>query len=156
MALGTARVGERDFQRKFDGFYRIRRNPEWQATYYQLLASRLSTGIEFRDALNFMLEATGRFEASFMSKLVATIHPLKPVIDSVVLENVGLALPVANAPDRIERICSIHEALEARFHAFLAAEPGRFLVERFRELYPEANITEVKMLDLVLWQIRPR
>lgn len=103
-----------------------------------------------------MLSTTGRFEASFMSKLVATIHPLKPVIDSMVLENVGLALPVASAPDRLERICAIHETLESWFHAFLATELGRFLVRSFAEHYPDGQVTEVKMLDLVLWQMRSR
>ncbi|CAN0622910.1 conserved protein of unknown function [Burkholderia multivorans] len=156
VALGPGRITDRYFQRKFNGFYRIRRAPEWQSAYYKLLASKLSTGIEFRDALKFMLETTGRIEASFMSKLVATINPSKPVIDSVVLENIGLALPKAKALDRIEQICNIHATLEAGFHAFLATEPGRFLVESFRKNYPEADITEVKMLDLVLWQIRPR
>jgi hypothetical protein len=30
-----------------------------------------------------------------------------------------------------------------------------YLVERFRNEYPDANITEVKVVDLVLWQTRP-
>ncbi|MFM0378464.1 hypothetical protein PQQ72_15765 [Paraburkholderia strydomiana] len=114
------------------------------------------TGIEFREGLDFMLERTGRFEASFISKLVATIHPSKYVIDSMVLRNVGLALPLANASNRIERICGIHEMLDEMCNRFLETELGRFLVEHFRKSYPWANITEAKMLDLVLWQIRQR
>lgn len=156
VALGPARIGERDFQRRFNGFYRIRRKSEWQAVYYKLLETKLLTGLEFSDALKFMLETTGRFEASFVSKLVATINPWKPVIDGWVLENVGLALPAASAPDRIERICDIHAKLEAGFHTTLTTELGRFLVKSFRKHYSEADITEVKMLDLVLWQSRPR
>lgn len=156
VALGTTRVRERDFQKKFNGFYRIRRNQEWQAIYYGLFSSKLLTGIEFREALDFMVERTGRFEASFISKLVATIHPSKYVIDSMVLTNVGLALPVANAPDRIKRICRIYEMLDETCNTFLGTELGRFLVKHFRKTYPWANITEAKMLDLVLWQIRQR
>lgn len=156
VALGAARVSDRDFQKKFNGFYRIRRNQEWQATYYGLFASNLLTGIEFREGLDFMLERTGRFEASFISKLVATIHPSKYVIDSMVLRNVGLALPLANASNRIERICGIHKMLDEMCNGFLETELGRFLVEHFRKAYPWANITEAKMLDLVLWQIRQR
>lgn len=34
-------------------------------------------------------------------------------------------------------------------------ENGKYLVQRFRETYPDANVTEIKMLDLVLWQTRP-
>jgi hypothetical protein len=36
---------------------------------------------------------TGRCEASFASKLSATIGPTMPVIDSVVLRNLNLRLP---------------------------------------------------------------
>jgi hypothetical protein len=36
----------------------------------------------------------------------------------------------------------------------LRTNTGHYLVKRFREEYPQARISQVKMLDLVLWQTR--
>jgi hypothetical protein len=99
--------------------------------------------------------ATGRYEASFASKLLATVRPEMPVIDSIVLRNLGLTAPRYNAPNRHSRLDRLHETLTLWFRAFLRTDTGRYLVKRFREEYPQARISKVKMLDLVLWQTRP-
>ena len=154
VAIGPSRVAAEDFQQRFNGFYRVRRNAEWRKVYYQLLACNLLTGIEFCDALKSMLDSFARYEASYVSKLVATICPAKPVIDSWVLKNVGLKLPAAYAPNRFSGICDVYASLELDVKRFLTSQLGSFLVLHFREHYPDADITEVKMLDLVLWQMR--
>jgi hypothetical protein len=43
----------------------------------------------------------------------ATLHPSAPVIDSVVLRNLGLRLPPANAPDRMSRIVELYSRLSS-------------------------------------------
>jgi hypothetical protein len=78
-----------------------------------------------------------------------------PVIDSVVLRNLNLRLPPSASKQRVARIGDIHSRLVISFNEFLRLELGRHLVQHFRSAYPEANITEIKMLDLVLWQTRP-
>jgi hypothetical protein len=98
--------------------------------------------------------STGRYEASFASKLVATVDPDLPVIDSIVLRNPQLRLSTHTAPQRISRIVELHAGLVTWFTAFLETETGRYLVERFRAEYPDAHITETKMVDLILWQTR--
>ena len=154
-SLGPSRIADPDFQRCFNGFYKVRRNAEWRNGYFELLASKLQSGISFRDALKSILDLTCRHEASFVSKLVATINAAKPVIDSWVLENVGLKLPAAHDPNRFLGICDVYASLELEFKTFLASELGRYLVAQFQGHYPDADVTEVKMLDLVLWQTRP-
>jgi hypothetical protein len=62
------------------------------------------TGIEFPEALREISRRTGRIEASFSSKLVATLSPTKPVIDRFVLENFELKLPRWGLHDRESRI----------------------------------------------------
>jgi hypothetical protein len=84
---------DREFQTAFNGFYRVRRNLSWRSDYYQLMESSKESGIEFPQALREIARRTNRIEASFASKLVATIDPSKPVIDKFVLENFGLKLP---------------------------------------------------------------
>ena len=110
--------------------------------------------LQFPDVLHALFSATQRYEASFASKLVATLDPSQPVIDSFVLENTGLRLPSFAAHNRSACICDVHAALLAQFSAYLAGEGGAYLTSEFRRIYPNAGITEIKMLDLVLWQTR--
>jgi hypothetical protein len=144
-----------DYRRRFNGFYRIRRGKGWQDTFFALLEENKRQGVRFSEVLDSLHRTTGRCEASFASKMVATIDPHMPVIDSLVLRNLGLRLPSSKSTRRLAEVEALHRTLEARFSEFLTTSTGRYLVERFRETYPAATMTEIKMLDLVLWQTRP-
>ena len=145
---------DREYRRRFNHFYRVRRGEEWQGKFYSLLERSKTKPASFADILTALHRATGRYEASFASKLLATIDPEMPVIDSIVLRNLNLKLPTGSAR-RLEQLAVLHRELNARFREFLTTDAGRYLVTRFRAEYPDANITEIKMLDLVLWQTRP-
>ena len=144
----------RDFQRRFNHFYRVRRNSEWQSQFYRLLEDKKKCGISFSEALRYIHEHTGRYEASFASKLVATIHPDKAVVDKFVLENADLKLPYTSAKNREAKIISVYNQLQDKFTVFLSTESGKYLINKFREKYSNVDITEMKMADLVLWQSR--
>ena len=143
-----------EFRRKYNHFYRVRRGSAWQYEYYGLMARAKKEQLQFHTVLDLLRQATNRYEASFASKLIATINPSAVVIDSIVLKNLGLRLPYAAARDRVAQICKLHQELTLLFRVFLETEAGKYLVAQFKERYPSANITEVKMLDLVLWQSR--
>jgi len=70
------------FRRRFNGFYRVRRATKWQDKFYRLLQKKKAQPVTFGQALRALHRATGCYEASFASKLVATIRPEMPVIDS--------------------------------------------------------------------------
>lgn len=143
------------YRKQFNSFYRVRRGRDWQDKFYKLLEGKKGQAVGFAEVLHALHQATGRYEASFASKLLATINPEMPVLDSVVLGNLNLSLPAYSSRDRAARIERLHDTLVSWFRAFLPTETGRYLVERFRTEYPHAAISEVKMLDLVLWQTRP-
>jgi hypothetical protein len=144
------------FRRQFNHFYRVRRNKEWQDKFYELLENFKGAAIGFPDVFDALYQATGRCEASFASKLLATLDPHMPVIDSIVLRNLQLRLPAASAKDRVSRIHQLHASLLACFTDYLATEDGKYLVTRFREAYAGIDISEIKVLDLVLWQTRAK
>jgi hypothetical protein len=143
-----------EFRRRFNRFYRVRRGRDWQDKFYALMGRVNKRGVEFRAVLQALLSATNRYEASFASKLVATLDPSKPVIDAFVLRNVGLRLPTYAAADRAGRICEVYGELISAFATFLTGHRGRYLISAFRRTYPDARISNVKMLDFVLWQTR--
>lgn len=142
------------FQRRFNGFYRVRRNAEWRAAYFEIMERAKPTGIEFGEALAALRAKTGRLEASFASKLVATIDPSKPVIDRFVLQNFGLRLPYHYASNREAQILGIYAELCDRYDALLASELGRLICRRFGKRHPNTGISDLKKVDLVLWQHR--
>lgn len=144
----------RSFQKRFNHFYKVRRNSEWQTQYYELLQKNKNSNVTFFQVLSAIHKNTGRYEASFASKLVATIHPGQPVIDEFVLKNAGLTLPYPKAKNREVRIVAIHAELLTKLKEFLKTENGKYLVKQFKAKFPSAKITQIKMVDLVLWQTR--
>lgn len=156
-ALATTDVScDRSFQRLFNGFYRVqKRGAEWQSAFYGLLQKEKSGPQSFAGVLRAIYNATGRVEASFASKLAASVDPGKPVIDSIILKNLGLRLPpYGEVEARLARIVEMHALIGRVYADFLATEMGRYLTTRFEECYPGRQVTPVKMLDLVLWQTR--
>lgn len=144
-----------DFQKKFNGFYRIRQKPAaWYKIFYMLFDESRKIPVDYYTVLQLLHKLTGRYEASFASKLLASIDTQMPVIDSIVLKNLNLRLPYPYEANRLESICSIHGKLTEYYANYLQTEKGKHLVGRFRKVYPDANVSEVKMLDLILWQSR--
>lgn len=142
------------FRRRFNHYYRVRRNAAWQAAYFALMGRARQEALEFNAVLDALRLATNRLEASFATKLISTVNPTLPVIDKFVLRNVGLALPAQNTPNRATAIVRVYAALQASLNAYLQSEDGRYLAREFNRIYPNSGVTEIKMLDLVLWQTR--
>src|SRR5438128_1600628 len=135
-----------EFRKEFNRFYRIRRKKEWQDKFYGLLERYKGKAVCFSDIFDALHRATGWYEASFSSKLLATLDPQMPVIDSIVLRNLGVRLPAYGSHDRASRICRIHASLVGCFKDYLATVDGKYLVKRFREAYDGIDVSEIKML----------
>jgi len=145
-----------EFQRKFNGYYRIRRGRKWRTAFYNLFekAKGKQSAVGFRDVLVELHTVTERMEASFVSKLVETLSPGLPIIDSVVLKHLGLRLPWKGVEGRLAKIVSVYEQIAEEFDDYLKTENGKYLVDRFRLVYDAPNIKPVRMLDFVVWATR--
>jgi hypothetical protein len=146
---------DRDFQRRFNAFYRVRRNADWQSSFYAILEQQKAVPQPFADVLRALYKATGRVEGSFASKLVASVDPGKPVIDSFVLKYLDLSLLRYGTPEaKLERVVEVHERIGREFADFLDTDQGQYLTKRFEECYGQRQVALVKIVDLVLWQTR--
>ena len=67
-----------DFQRVFNGFYRVRRNEQWRKAYYGLFEQAKTKTLNFADIINYMYENTGNIEPSFPAKCLQVSTPPSP------------------------------------------------------------------------------
>jgi hypothetical protein len=148
------------YRRNFIRFYRMRL-PRAKAydDYFDILERfKGQRNISMAEVLAAVLEElqikTGRIETSFASKLLATLNPDLPIIDSIVLGNMGLRLPAHNVPNRKEKVIEIYLELTTRLNEMIQDERFNVLKRRFTSAYPDYSFTDLKILDLMIWQLR--
>jgi hypothetical protein len=142
-----------EFQRKFNHFYRVRRGEEWRKSYFDLLENCRNKSPTFEFVLAALLNKTGKLEASFSSKLIATLNPNMPVLDSVVLKNLGLKLPIS-PKNKFNSIVSVYAELETQLNHLLNSTNGEKAIAKFKARFPTSQVTDIKILDFILWQSR--
>jgi hypothetical protein len=156
-SLNSTNVTEnKGFQRKFNAFYRVRqRSTEWYSVYYELLQRYKNTGASFDETLDTLWKKLGRYEPSFSSKLVATIDPAKPIWDRFVLMNSGLKAPLYTDVRKLAKAKIVYRQIRGWYFTQLQSENGQRILKIFDEEVPEhEEISKLKKLDFVLWQIR--
>lgn len=155
LSSGDVRVNA-TYQRTFNGLYMVRRGTHWRGAFYDLLeTNKHRHGLEFQYVLEELHKATGRIEASFASKLMATINPGLPVYDSWVRHNLSLPTRVGSAQPRIEHLCADYTTIQELYEAMIASPSFGDLRLGFDEALPEfSDITDVKKLDFMFWQAR--
>lgn len=147
------------YRRLFNGYYRMqRRKADWYGYFFALLeAEKRNSALSFEQIIRRISVDRGRVEPSFSSKLVATIRPELPVYDKYVRENLRLEVPrpTERLADRVTKYVTLYSGLSTQlaeltrhpeFETLRAAFDGRF-----RQF---AGLTDVKKLDLFLWQHR--
>ncbi len=146
-----------DFQRMYDGFYRVRRNEEWRKYYFKLMQEMRNKDVSFGDILTLINEETGRIEASFASKLLATINPNYPIWDQYVLANIGLeATPQYMSNDiRLEASIEIYDEICDWYKERINSDEGKAEIEFFDSKFPKFKwISNIKKIDFLLWSKR--
>jgi hypothetical protein len=136
-----------------------RRPRDWYAYFFSLLErEKNNRDITFRAVLEETYFTKGRIEPSFSSKLVATVRPEMPVYDKYVRANLLLAPPGnCKAPDvRVRDFIVLYSGLESRVVAIVQ---NPLFVQYLRpafdtRFFAYAHLTDVKKLDLFLWQHR--
>ena len=141
------------FQRTFNRLYQLRRRLQWRHTFFSILEARKANPLPFDEALDLLFLIDEHQEASFASKLVATIDYNRAVIDKRVLRQAGLRLPLYGVANRRTRIIETYHDLEQWMSNLRDSECGHNAVAAFRQRFPDANISETKILDFILWKM---
>ncbi len=147
---------DRYFQRKFNGFYRIKQRPAaWYEEYYTYMQSQKGQNPTFSAVLRHLHSVLKRYEPSFSSKLVATIDPNAPVWDSIVLKYVGIKPPLFTSRTKVDEAEAAYKKLQEWHERHMRSDHGKLILRIFEEMVPEhERISDLKKIDFVLWQSR--
>ncbi len=144
-----------DFQRTFNGYYRIRRNEAWRRQYYALFAKARSEGFSFAQIITELYQLTGNVEASFSSKMLATIDASKPIWDQYVLQNLGLELAGKTQEEKLQNAVALYDQIEKMYADYLTTDEAQSSITAFDQLLPDyAWISDTKKIDCLLWSKR--
>lgn len=145
------------FQKKFNGFYRVRRNADWQKVYYALMEESKYTPVTFAFVLSSLFATLGRVEASFSSKLLHTLNKDMPIWDRWVLQNLNLEPPKQHwSKERKINACALlYDDIVEWYKKTLSMEEIQQKILQFDAFFPEYKwFSQTKKLDFFLWQIR--
>ena len=81
---------DQDFQREFDFFYKVRRNAEWRKVFFEIFERKKKKNCSYKEIITELYEGTGQVEASFASKMLASIDENMPIWDSKVLDRIEI------------------------------------------------------------------
>ena len=143
---------DKDFQRVFNAFYRVRKNAAWRDQFYELFERAKKENLSFEDILTFLYIKTNNVEASFASKMAATIDPSSPIIDQYVLKNLNIIIAGAGKEARLESALEAFESLQTWYRDYLPTQAAKDNIAAFDTMLPSyAWISDVKKIDFLLW-----
>ena len=135
-------------QRLFNGYYRVRRNDQWRQIYYELFRKAKSERYSFAQIITALYQATGNVEASYSSKMLATIDPNQPIWDQYVLHNLGLVLTGKTQKEKLDNAILLYGEIDRWYREFLETDDGRECIRTFDRWLPSYSwITSVKKID---------
>ena len=142
------------FQTKFNAYYRVRRNAEWRRYYYDLFERGKKTQFSFADIITYLYEKTGNIEASFSSKMLATLDADKPIWDQYVLKNLGLEL-TGHGEEKLHNAIALYAQIEQWYQDFLCTQNAKDCISAFDKALPSYRwISPTKKIDCFLWGTR--
>lgn len=142
-----------DFQKKYDAFYRVRRNEAWRMEYFKLMADfRKRSNPTFGEILLRLQQKTGQIEASFSSKMLATLDADMPIWDSNVLKVLNLKLTGNTTELKMSNAVVLYDRICRWYKSFLQTENAKKMIERFDNEFPEfREMSPTKKIDFILW-----
>ncbi|MGC1301455.1 MAG: hypothetical protein WA840_03680 [Caulobacteraceae bacterium] len=146
-------------RRRFNAYYGVRRNAAWRALFYAQFqaAKRSSLGPSelFKAVVESLSAQTGRIEASFASKLVATLRPNGPVIDSIVRSWLARHLEPPRFASDLDTVVTYYRWLEVMMLQTAKSPQAQHWSAVFDQAFPtptgEMPISDIKRLDFLIW-----
>ncbi|MBQ0065350.1 MAG: hypothetical protein KBT48_06265 [Firmicutes bacterium] len=147
---------DKEFQKVFSNFYGLSRSgKEWEEKFYNLFETYKNGNKNYAFLLKELSNRTGKLEASFASKICATLDPNMPILDRFVLQNLNLKLPYPESKNRIEKTISIYNEIQKWYEEYLETDNAKECIALFDKIFPDYKwVSDVKKIDFYLWSMR--
>ena len=153
-----------DFQTAFDRYYRVRRNDDWREKFYKYFESvKCNNDISFDEIIDYIYNnlntvqgKSNPVEASFSSKMLATINPDMPILDSKVLRNMNLKIRGDKPCEKLESAKVIYRRICARYHNYICSPNSgcEDMIAVFDSYFPNCRDFSIcKKVDWFLWAL---
>ncbi len=152
-----------DFQTAFDGYYRVRRKDTWRNAFYTYFESvKGNKDISFDEIIDYIYNNLktvqgnpNPVEASFSSKLLATIDTNKPILDSQVLKNMGLSIVGETPEKRLQSAKKAYKDICDRFENYIGTDDCNEAVKLFNSYFPGCKaFSDCKKIDWFIWALK--
>lgn len=143
-----------DFHKKYNSFYKVRRNADWRKIYFNFLENnKLRNDLTFEEVLKYIYNETGFIEASFASKLLATINPNMPIWDKNVLNYFKIKFYTKKTTNKIDLSIKVYDDLCIEYKKMLEDQQVLDEIKRLKGLIENYSITNTKILDFIIWTL---
>lgn len=145
------------FKRRFTYFYRVRREKAWRDVFYRIFEDVRSgrRKADFRAIVTDLRkkDPKHRVEASFVSKMLATLDDSLPIIDYFVLKTTQLGQIGGAGEKKIDLAVQKYEALKEWAALYLASKAGKANLKIFNKTLGKyaRGVSDMKKLDFLLW-----
>ena len=119
--------------------------------YYDLFAKAKTEHYSFEQIITELYRITGNVEASFSSKMLATIDASKPIWDQYVLQNLGFELMGKTQEEKLQNAVTLYDQIVNWYADYLTTNEARENIEEFDRLFQEyAWVSDTKKNDCLL------
>lgn len=146
---------DRDFQKAFNGFYKVRLpDTSYYKGFYQVFehSKIIRDNLTYGMILDGLYPITGRVEASFASKILATLNINQPIWDSRVLKYLDVELSGKTDEEKLDSAKMLYSEIEKLYNKYMRTEEAKKNIAVFDNLLPDyAWISNVKKIDYMMW-----
>jgi len=154
-------VNTEEYKKKFNNFYKVRsRSKGWYKKYYDYFDSvKNNKKINFDTIIDYLYDNLPKMkngnkivEASFASKMLATINPEMPILDSKVLTNMRLNKEGANPKDRLRKAKIVYAEICRRYTNFYKTSEYKIAENLFNQSFPDYTwVSKAKKVDWFMY-----
>lgn len=146
-----------EYKRKFGGYYRMRFvSQQYRDAFFSIFEQiKYQRNISFEEVATELYPVDNKHEFSFISKMLHTINPTRPIFDSQVNKALDLKRTAyfPNLEKRIEWDGEILNKIALTYGELLRDKDIRALLTDIDEVVPGQIMTPEKKLDFILWAL---
>lgn len=146
-----------EYKRKFGGYYRMRFvSQQYRDAFFSVFEQiKYQRNISFEEVANKLYHVDNKHEFSFISKMLHTINPTRPIFDSQVNKALNLKRPTysPNLEKRIKWDTEILNKISLTYGELLRDKDIQDLLTDIDKVVPRQTMTPEKKLDFILWAL---